>query len=72
MKTLLPRRNESGNRELYLQWRCMVIEGDAGARRGLVAVLTVGEVVMSVDCISFRSCSVVNEHVAGRRDDWAG
>ena len=72
MKTLLPRRNGSGYVVMCAQWCCMKIGGGAGVRRRLDAVLTVGEVVWSVDCTRFRSCSVVYEHVAGRRDDWAG
>ena len=51
VKTLLPRRNDSGHRELYLQWHCIEIGGVAGARRRLDAVLTDGEVVVSVDSL---------------------
>ncbi len=50
MKTLLPRRNGSGYVVMCAPWCCMKIGGGAGVRRRLDAVLTVGEVVRSVDC----------------------
>jgi hypothetical protein len=50
MKTLLPRRNETGYKELYLQWRVVKIGGGAVVRRRLDEVLTDGELDMSVDC----------------------